>query len=137
MNGLVILATPIALIVIVLLPKLWQRGLVAGLLVLLGVGALRVCESEMKKAMWSQERLRILEPTKRVLTELRDLSRVGNAPEANALASYMVDNWHRVGTAPWMETGSQVRAGFPNREKRTGSEQAGGANSGSAGAPPE
>ena len=122
MNEVVTLGMILGLILTPILPKPWQRMLAAVLTAILGLGFLKIVANEGQKAEWLRCNIRIEQPTKQLLIELRD-GYSGDAPKAEALASYMVNNWHRIGVVPWLKTVDEVRSEFPNNDRHKEAEQ--------------
>lgn len=127
MNGLLIFGPIVTMILAAFLEKRWQRLVAVGVTFLLLFGALQVVTNEVRKAVWAQSRIRISQPTGRLLVEIRGQINAGQNSEAAALLTFMTENWGQIDVAPWMKSVENVRSDFQRQKGQDASEpQVGG-----------
>jgi hypothetical protein len=124
MNGLLIFGPILTMILVALLEKRWQRLVALGATYLLLFGTLQVVTNEVKKAAWAQSRIRIGEPTRRLLEETRDQLNAGQTSEAVQLLTFMTEKWRQIDVAPWMKSVKDVRSEY--RSQKNSQPQGGG-----------
>jgi hypothetical protein len=112
------------MILVALLEKRWQRLVALGATYLLLFGTLQVVTNEVKKAAWAQSRIRIGEPTRRLLEETRDQLNAGQTSEAVQLLTFMTEKWRQIDVAPWMKSVKDVRSEY--RSQKNSQPQGGG-----------
>ena len=104
------------MILVALLEKRWQRLVALGATFLLLFGSLHVVTNEVKKAVWAQSRIRIGEPTRRLLEETRDQLNAGQTSEAVELLTFMTEKWRQIDVAPWMKSVEDVRLEYRSQK---------------------
>ena len=118
MNGLYIFGPIVTLILTALLKNRWHRLIALGVTIVLAIGFTHVVTNEVKKAVWGQSRIRIQEPTQRLLLEIQNDLNTGKTDEATALLSHMTTNWDSISVAPWMKSVDDVRREFDRKRMK-------------------